>query len=45
VTNIAGLGDDRNVKVDSDQLMARLTVKFQGPLWPFASAAPVSARY
>jgi outer membrane immunogenic protein len=36
---------DRNVTPTSDILMARLTVKFQGPLWPFASAAPVSARY
>jgi outer membrane immunogenic protein len=45
VTNIPAVGNDRNVKVDADQLMGRLTVKFQGPLWPFASAAPVSARY
>ncbi|MGE0523504.1 MAG: outer membrane protein [Variibacter sp.] len=36
---------DRNITPTSDILMARLTVKFQGPLWPFASAAPVSARY
>jgi outer membrane immunogenic protein len=42
--NIPAPGD-RNVQVDSDQVLARLTVKFQGPLWPFASAAPVSARY
>ncbi|MGE0752787.1 MAG: outer membrane protein [Variibacter sp.] len=36
---------DRNITPTSDQLLARLTVKFQGPLWPFASAAPVAARY
>ena len=36
---------DRTIAPTSDQLLARLTVKFQGPLWPFASAAPVAARY
>ncbi|MGE0523505.1 MAG: outer membrane protein [Variibacter sp.] len=43
-TNVPG-AQDRRITPDSDILMARLTVKFQGPLWPFASAAPVSARY
>jgi outer membrane immunogenic protein len=41
-TNVGGA--PRNITPTSDILMARLTVKFQGPLWPFASAAPVSAR-
>lgn len=36
---------DRNISADSDQLLGRLTVKFQGPLWPFTSATLVSARY
>jgi outer membrane immunogenic protein len=44
LTNIPAAAD-RDITPTSDILMARLTVKFQGPLWPFASAAPVSARY
>ncbi len=36
--------DDRNITPTSDQLLARLTVKFKGPLWPFGGG-PVAARY
>lgn len=35
---------DRNITPTSDVLLGRLTVKFQGPLWPFSGGA-VAARY
>jgi outer membrane immunogenic protein len=38
-------GNTKDIDLTTDQIMARLTVKLNGPYWLFGGAAPVVAKY